>query len=76
LKKNIIYKIALAVSLISLLIALLMALNNNLETTGPLIIIFFVALAIAFRGSQHLKGFSYAVMIFAAVTTALSTPPI
>jgi BASS family bile acid:Na+ symporter len=51
-----------------------MGLNGNLEQAGPLLIVFFVALAMGFQGYAHLKGFTYATMIFAAVTTALYYP--
>lgn len=48
--------------------------SGNVSLSGPFIIGFFVALAIAFRGYQHLKGYTYATMIFAAVTTSLYYP--
>src|SRR5690606_37320248 len=41
---------------------------------GPLFILFFVLLAIGLRGYASLKGFSYTVVIFAAVTAALYYP--
>lgn len=39
-----------------------------------ILIVIFIALAIAFRFSQSLKGYSYTLLIFAAVTTALRYP--
>lgn len=51
-----------------------MGLKGSLAQAGPFFIAFFVGLAIGFRGFQHLKGFSYTVMIFAAVTTAMFYP--
>src|SRR5690554_2643873 len=51
-----------------------MALSGYLEQAGPFFIGFFVALALGFRGYEQLKGFTYATMIFAAVTTALYYP--
>jgi len=51
-----------------------MSATGNLATAGPLFIAFFVLLAIGFRGFPLLKGFSYTVTIFAAVTTALYYP--
>lgn len=54
--------------------ALIMVLNKNISEAGPLFIVFFIALAIGFRGYDTLKGFAYTVTIFAAVTTALYYP--
>jgi len=51
-----------------------MVLNGYIGQAGPFFIGFFIALAVGFRGFTHLKGFSYTVMIFAAVTTALYYP--
>ncbi len=42
--------------------------------TGPLLILFFVTLAFSVRGNEFLKGFSYTIMIFAAVTIAMFYP--
>ena len=49
-------------------------LNGNISIAGPLMIIFFIALAIGFRGFSFLRGFSYSMMIFAAVINALNFP--
>src|SRR6476469_7246752 len=51
-----------------------MVLSGHVGESGPLFITFFIALAIGFRGFPLLKGFSYTVTIFAAVTTALYYP--
>lgn len=69
-----IYKIALAVAVLCLIISITMALGGNLASAGPFVIMFFIALAIGFRGYPLLKGFTYTVTIFAAVTTALYYP--
>jgi BASS family bile acid:Na+ symporter len=42
--------------------------------SGWLLMLFFVSLAIAFRGKPLLKGFSYTLIIFAAVSLALYYP--
>jgi len=68
------YKIALGLAAICLLVALVMILNGSIHLAGPLLIIFFIALAIGFRGFDLTKGFAYTMMIFAAVTTALNYP--
>ncbi|MEX2593656.1 MAG: bile acid:sodium symporter family protein [Anditalea sp.] len=69
-----IYQILLGIATICLFVAIIRGLNGNLEQAGPFFIGFFVALALGFRGYEHLKGFTYATMIFAAVTTALYYP--
>ena len=51
-----------------------MAATQNIAAAGPFLIGFFLALAIGFRGSALLKGLSFTVTIFAAVTTALYYP--
>ena len=68
------HKIILAVGGICLIATLVLLFNGNISIAGPLIIVFFVAIAIGFRGFTFLKGFSYSMMIFAAVTTALNFP--
>jgi BASS family bile acid:Na+ symporter len=57
-----------------LLIALYLAVSGNLPQAGPFFIGFFLCLAIAFRGFEKLKGFTYTTVIFSAVTTALYYP--
>lgn len=68
------FKIALALGGLCLIIALALIFNGNISIAGPLIILFFIGMAIGFRGFTILKGFSYSLMIFAAVTTALIFP--
>lgn len=68
------YKILLGVSLICLLAAITLFVLGFTEEAGPPLIAFFVSLAIAFRGFEALKGFSYTVWIFAAVTVAMYYP--
>ncbi|WP_161891354.1 bile acid:sodium symporter family protein [Pontibacter russatus] len=69
-----IYKTALGLAAVCLAAALFMALSGNLGQAGPFFIAFFAALAIGFRGYEKFRGFSYTVMIFAAVTAALYYP--
>ena len=73
MKKINIYGLCLGLAAISLLAALITALNT-IAQAGPFFILFFILLGIGFRGYPVLKGFSYTVMIFAAVTTALYYP--
>ncbi len=68
------YKIALGLALACILAALVMAVIGRLAEAGPLFVVFFVALAIGFKGYEHLKRFSYTVIIFAAVSLAMYYP--
>ena len=68
------FKLVLILGGICLIAALGLILNGNISIAGPLMIIFFIALAIGFRGFSFLRGFSYSMMIFAAVTIALNFP--
>ena len=68
------YKIALAISILSLITALIFVFSGATVKAGPFFIAAFIALAITFRGYAALKGFAYTVTIFAAVTTALYYP--
>lgn len=74
MKKINIYSLAAGISLLCFLIAVYMAVVGDLSAAGPAVIAFFVTMAISFRGYDHLKGFTYTTMIFAAVTTALYYP--
>jgi len=44
------------------------------EKAGPLLVFFFLLLALALRGHPALKGFSFTVLIFAAVTVSMFYP--
>lgn len=50
------------------------SLLGHVDQAGPLFILFFLLLAVGVRGNRATKGFSYTVIIFAAVTTALYYP--
>ena len=65
------YKIFLALATLSLAIGITLVGTDHAHQAGPFLIVFFVCMAIGFRGYPALKGFSYTVTIFAAVTTAL-----
>ena len=68
------YSIAIGIAILCLLTSIIMIISGNIGSSGPVLIGFFVALALGFRGFDHLKGFSYTVIIFAAVTTSLYYP--
>lgn len=57
-----------------LVATLAISLITGLAHAGPVLIAFFILLAIGFKGYESLKGFSYTIIIFAAVTTALFYP--
>jgi BASS family bile acid:Na+ symporter len=56
------------------LIAVVIIVTSSLASAGPFMIAFFAFLGIGFLGFEKLKGFSYSIMIFSAVTTALYYP--
>ena len=69
-----IYKFSIGIAIVCLLVALLIAAFSGIASSGPFLIAFFIFLAIGFRGFKLLKGYSYSLIIFAAVTTALYYP--
>ncbi|MBT1684942.1 bile acid:sodium symporter family protein [Dawidia soli] len=48
--------------------------EDELRLSGIMFIVFFLALAIGVRGYPAFKGFSYTIMILAAVTTSMYYP--
>jgi BASS family bile acid:Na+ symporter len=68
------YKLFLALAAVSLAIGITLVGSDHTQQAGPFLIAFFVCMAIGFRAYPALKGFSYTVTIFAAVTTALFYP--
>lgn len=74
MKQNNAFRLVLGLAALCIVVALVMVLFGKIAQAGPLFILFFISLAIGFRGYDQLKGFSYPTMIFAAVTTALYYP--
>jgi BASS family bile acid:Na+ symporter len=68
------YKIALGFAFVFLIIFLVFVSNGNIAGGGPLLIAFFVLLAISVRGFDAIKGLSYTVWIFTAVTASMFYP--
>lgn len=68
------YKIAMGLAALCLAATLIITLTTGLAFAGPVLIAFFILLALGFRGFDALKGFAYTTVIFAAVTTALYYP--
>ncbi len=60
-------------ALLALAIVIMITIGLERET-GPLVVLFFISLAIGFQGSSRLKGFSFTVLIFAAVSASLFYP--
>ena len=74
MKNSNIYKILGGIAALCLLLAAWRTFQDGIAHAGYFIIAFFIVLAIACRGKELLKGFSYTLMIFAAVTAALYFP--
>jgi BASS family bile acid:Na+ symporter len=69
-----IFKIAAVAAAISLIVSIAVIFIVGIEKAGPSLILFLIALGIAFQGYEHLKGYSYSTMIFGVVTMALYYP--
>lgn len=74
MKKINFYKIALGFAGLFLIIALIMVLSGSVSDSGPLLIAFFILLAIGVRGFTAVKGLSYTIWIFTAVTASMFYP--
>ena len=74
MNKKTVYNIFYLVAVV-LLIAWIAITTQQLHNWGGwLLMLFFLFLSIAFRGHKFLKGFSYTVLIFAAVSLAMYYP--
>lgn len=69
-----IFKILLALGVLSLIASLMFYLLENFRQAEPFLIFGIVSLAIGVRGIKSLKGFAYPIMIIAVVSTALIFP--
>ncbi len=69
-----IYKTIIGIALAVLLLVLIAAISGNRTIAGTAAILFFILLGIGFRGFEHLKRYTYTLMIFAAVSTSLCYP--
>jgi BASS family bile acid:Na+ symporter len=68
------FKIALPVAAIFLIAFVVFSILNGAANAGPWLIACFLFLSTGFRAYDALKGFSFTMIIFAAVTTALYYP--
>ncbi len=74
MKKATIYKILLGLGGLAALLFGLALLTGGRQFLGPLLITFFVLLAFGVRGNPVSRGFSYTIMIFAAVSISMFYP--
>jgi bile acid:Na+ symporter, BASS family len=74
MKKNSYYKLALGIAVLILIIALIMLLTGNGAKTGPLFILFFIILSFAVKGFQPVKGLSFTMWMFTAVSVSMFYP--
>ena len=69
-----VYKILLGLAGLAAVLFIVAYLSGAKSSLGPLLISFFVFLAFGVRGNPISKGFSYTIMIFAAVTVSMFYP--
>jgi len=74
MRKTNLFKILLGLAGLSLLLFILVLLIGKPSYSGPLLFGFFAFLAFGVRGNPIGKGFSYTIMIFAAVTISMYYP--
>jgi len=74
MKKSTLYKIMLGLAALTVVFMLLLYFIGKTESLGPLLIAFFVFLAFGVRGNPISRGFSYTIMIFAAVSISMFYP--
>ena len=74
MKQSNIYSLVLGIAGLSFLAALFFLIQGNQANAGPLLILFFTALAIGVRGTKTFKAFSYTIWIFTAVTASMFYP--
>jgi BASS family bile acid:Na+ symporter len=68
------YKAAIGFAAVLLIISIVMALTGNGAKTGPFLIIFFITLSFAVKGFQAVKGLSFTMWMFTAVTVSMFYP--
>ena len=67
-------KILLGLSIVFLLITICLFFSDQVNKTGPFLILFFLFLALGIRGIDRFKGLSFTVLIFAAVSLSMYYP--
>ena len=68
------FRLSLGLAFILALVVLGMFYTGNFAATGPLVLIFFIVLALGFRLNSFTKGFSFGMIIFAMVALGMYYP--
>ncbi|MEM9859772.1 MAG: bile acid:sodium symporter family protein [Bacteroidota bacterium] len=71
---KILQRLFLITCLITLVVTVVLSATGHVNQAGPFVILFFVSLALIFRKYDNLKGFSFTVLILAAVAAAMFYP--
>jgi BASS family bile acid:Na+ symporter len=74
LKNLNIYKICLGLAVPAIAAGLIMIFTGKVMGSGPFLILFFLLLAAGVRGFKSVKGLSYTILIFTAVTASMFYP--
>lgn len=74
MKKINLYKIAIGLAMLLLIISFIFVFAGEVAKAGPSLISFFILFAVGVTGFQKYKGFSYTIWIFAAVTASMYYP--
>ena len=72
--KTMLSKYLFALSGLILILIISLYFSGNTAITGSTLILFFLILALAMRSTQNLKGFSFTILIFAAVSLSIFYP--
>lgn len=67
-------RIASLIAVVCVLYILFLLISGKGSEAGPAVITFFAALAVIFNKTEKLNGFTYTIMIFAAVSAAMFYP--
>ncbi|MGW8314589.1 MAG: bile acid:sodium symporter family protein [Bacteroidales bacterium] len=74
MKKKITFQILLGLAALSAIVFGIALLTGKKEWLGPALVAFFIFLAFGVRGNPVSRGFSYTIMIFAAVSISMFYP--
>lgn len=74
MNKKSVYTFFYLASAVFLIAWVFVTIQHMVNWGGWLLMLFFLSLAIAFRGHKFLKGFAYTVLIFAAVSLSMYYP--
>ncbi|MRI00854.1 bile acid:sodium symporter family protein [Kriegella sp. EG-1] len=67
-------KLLLGVSAICLIIFIIMLVLGKVDSSGPFLVLFFLFLALTAKQHRTFKGFSFAILIFGAVSLSMFYP--